>query len=1318
MTAYHEESPEQSEANQETGTTLTHALRTVPRLERDSPTQDLSAVTLLDSLDRDDRPSFALHVQAALRHDTSLDVIYYNAALEAVDGLLAKVSGQNQATSMFVDGAGSQLEFRDWLCGRANQGDLARKANAYQFEGYVWTAVVVGLHKIVSGVPMWLLWVDLVPGRQRGPISPRERNAPTTRALPGTESHRPPNRTSTTDDAHSDRPLPSLAVPAAANKHGPFDYTEETLSASAASDPHIDYFRSIDWAQTPLGPMSTWSAELRSIVNLVLNSSFPNVLFWGDEVILIYNEHYIQLLGNLHPCMGKSIRTEAVDHWPSFEPLIKYMNETGRSLAETDMLLFIDRHGFSEETHWAFQLVPVLGSDGHVAGYYQSFFETTNHHLLERRVSSLVEMASQTANARDFDSFWDITLRTLTLNDKDVPFALLYAADRHVGTDTPALPSPHSAPPLEKCLLKGAIGVDADHPIAPSVISINEDSYIFQPFLQQAAKARKATVVRLDDLTSPGTTLDGIDWKGYGDPCRIIVICPILLTTGEQVEGFLILGINPRRPFDEAYKSFVQVMLRLLATSLASVVLLEEEVRQREMAIGQAARIQEQLLAELQLKEKKFQRFAERSDVAIFIVDRVGKYTYRNQRWYELFEIDEGEDTVMSAWQKIAFPDDFESCAGLFAKLAVDYEPVCFELKTQLAWSPPPELVQPECDVTTNYKWILCSAYPEIDANGQICEIVGNVTDISRQKWAESIQKVRTDSALESKQHLEHFIDTTSHEMRNPLSAILQCADGILSSHPPEDRAPPSSRTWSTFLEQTMDAAQTIVQCAQHMRHIVDDILTISKLDSGLLVITPVDAQPEAIAKHAVKMFEAEAKAAGVELSCVVDQSFYDMQIDWVSLDPTRLLQILINLLTNAIKFTRLETTRRVTVSVGASATEPASVKGGIQFNEDRLVGQNSHLEEDWKQDPHLFFIQFAVTDTGRGLSEEERGNLFTRFSQASPRTHIHYGGSGLGLFISRRLTEMQGGAIGLASESKKGSTFSFYIKTRRSNPVLARKNSVPNVIPEDIRHRARTSIMNLTRPSHPLRSLTGENDQRNTPPSCKAQSQRPFTRQISTTHALIPREALGLPPEPDLQEIQRTKSIAETLHVLVVEDNLVNQRVLAKQLRNLGCVVSVANHGREALEFLPRTTFWNHNRPNSPLLSRRLSFHIPSTEPIPELVEDSPPIELSLILMDWEMPIMNGLTAVAKIRELEKDGVMTGRVPVIGVTANVRPQQIQTAITAGMDDVVSKPFRVAELLERMRDIVAGTAGVTESRCGEEGSGGGSGSDERGSGDG
>jgi len=141
-------------------------------------------------------------------------------------------------------------------------------------------------------------------------------------------------------------------------------------------------------------------------------------------------------------------------------------------------------------------------------------------------------------------------------------------------------------------------------------------------------------------------------------------------------------------------------------------------------------------------------------------------------------------------------------------------------------------------------------------------------------------------------------------------------------------------------------------------------------------------------------------------------------------------------------------------------------------------------------------------------------------------------------------------------------------------------------------------------------------------------------------------------------------------IHCLVVEDNLVNQRVLAKGLQGLGCTVQVANHGKEALDVITGSDSYRLNVPAK---------------------------RQAVVLMDWEMPVMDGLTCVKKVREWEgRQRPETGgrekskRLPVIGVTANARSQQIAEAMEAGMDDVVSKPFRVPELLERIAKLLEG----------------------------
>lgn len=446
--------------------------------------------------------------------------------------------------------------------------------------------------------------------------------------------------------------------------------------------------------------------------------------------------------------------------------------------------------------------------------------------------------------------------------------------------------------------------------------------------------------------------------------------------------------------------------------------------------------------------------------------------------------------------------------------------------------------------------------------------------------------------------------------MRNPLSAILQCADEISTTmnqfrntltlkegNTTQEKQEKLDSATEDVVASTLDAAQTIALCAQHQKRIVDDILTLSKLDSQLLLVTPVDAQPLTVVQRALKMHEGELQTADIQLKFIVDESYKSLSVDWVRFDPSRVLQVLINLTTNAIKFTTTERKRTITVTLAASREKPNSETGMVNYFPTRSKRNDMFKERDWGEGEELY-IHFAVQDTGRGLNDEEKKLLFLRFSQASPRTHVQYGGSGLGLFISRELTELQGGEIGVASEAGKGSTFAFYVKARRSaTPANA--------------------------DGGPLSRVASD-----------AQG-----KKLGTAKAGAAGKASLESPRADRK-----------IKVLIVEDNLVNQRVLQKQLKNLGCVVHVANHGGEALDQLRRSNFWDSGKGDgSPT------------------VEKGERIVLSVVLMDQEMPVMDGLTCTRKIREFEKEGRFNCHVPVIAVTANARSEQIQTALDAGM---------------------------------------------------
>ena len=230
---------------------------------------------------------------------------------------------------------------------------------------------------------------------------------------------------------------------------------------------------------------------------------------------------------------------------------------------------------------------------------------------------------------------------------------------------------------------------------------------------------------------------------------------------------------------------------------------------------------------------------------------------------------------------------------------------------------------------------------------------------------------------------------------------------------------------------------------------------------------------------------------------------------------------------------------------------------------------------------------------------------------QANPRTHIRYGGSGIGLFISRELTELHGGEIGLYSETGQGSelhiktvwkavanlnigTFAFYIKGKRTQ----------------------------TPASDPIQTAQEAID-----PGPKL-NEGPRLLSPTLSHA----------SQAHSKEMGRSSE--SSLHILLVEDNLVNQRVLSRQLTKAGCVVHVANHGQEALDFFQESVLWK-GKPDGQLLD--------------------------VVLMDLEMPVMDGLTCSRRIRELQAEDIIIEHVPLIAVTANARKEQIETTVAAGM---------------------------------------------------
>ena len=212
----------------------------------------------------------------------------------------------------------------------------------------------------------------------------------------------------------------------------------------------------------------------------------------------------------------------------------------------------------------------------------------------------------------------------------------------------------------------------------------------------------------------------------------------------------------------------------------------------------------------------------------------------------------------------------------------------------------------------------------------------------------------------------------------------------------------------------------------------MDDVLVLSKMDFMLLSLSPSPVQQFNLVENAVSMLQASISEADIEMKIVAHESVINLGVDWVMCDPLRVTQILVNLLSNAIKFTREENHRCVTLTYGASIEEPKDAfREGFAWASTKHEHEDITLENQWG-DGEQIYLSFCVTDTGPGMTEEERARLFNRFQQASPKTSIKYGGSGLGLYISHILTEKQGGSMGVSSQPGEGSCFAFFVKVRQ----------------------------------------------------------------------------------------------------------------------------------------------------------------------------------------------------------------------------------------------------------------------------------------------
>ncbi|KAK6596286.1 hypothetical protein QC760_006210 [Botrytis cinerea] len=956
-------------------------------------------------------------------------------------------------------------------------------------------------------------------------------------------SHTPSNTTANTTATTAEVFLSTIPSPIP----NPADWTSDLPDSD-----HVQFFKNTNWAATHLGPLESWGLALRLHTFTTFADSRPACLYWGPERVAIYNQNFIQMSGKTHPAlMGKPFELAFPEIWTDIKGVFMHAETTKLAADVNEIPLMVERSGFKEETYFTGSFNPVRREDGAVGGFYNSVVEVTAQKLNERRQAMLGSLEIPTGLQQG--TLASHVMPHLESNPLDIPVAMLYQVDEQSSSGS-------------AIYLRSQLGFPEHHPLAVPEAELSSCLGLF-PLLHETS--HKISTHLVDE------TFTGVAWRGHKDestgtyePSTHFSILPI--SSADRIFGYLILGANSRRPIDDTYDQFINAIASRVS-SIASALASAEETRRRA----------DRLEKELAESERQIRYMAQNAPVGMLQLSTEGKILWANHMYYQITGHPGPEEPQYNySFLDVLIEEDRSQTLQAWVQLHDGSSHIETTSRLKRMFVPPSGETENAC--------MLSLAFPYV-VNGEVQSIMACFTDISELKWAEAAEARNAEEARAAKRQQEEFIDVVSHEMRNPLSAIFQCADMISNSY--KDL---SHTKAVEILKSNVEAARTIAMCASHQKRIVDDVLTLSKLKYMMLSISPHSANPAKILEQVVRMFEADLMSHDISIKTIAQPSFDTNNIDLVMFDSSRVNQILINLLTNAIKFTRGEPRRRITVTYGATLVEPEK-----NFSKDFHWAQCGNEVEDLTLNPEWgsgepVFLTCAVTDTGVGMHADEIPRLFTRFEQANSKTSIKYGGSGLGLFISQKLAEKQGGRIGLSSKLGQGSTFGFYVKVRRS--VKQPKDTRPKLAPV---------------------SFDGSYYDGSKP-----------------------------------------------MHVLLVEDNLVNQKILEKQLKKAGCIVYVANHGLEALETLRQCSCWH------------------------EPVKDAK--KLDIILMDWEMPVMDGLTCSREIRALQQSGKILRHLEIIAITANAREEQVQLALHNGINFVMSKPFIVSSLLSKMRERLSG----------------------------
>lgn len=313
--------------------------------------------------------------------------------------------------------------------------------------------------------------------------------------------------------------------------------------------------RVFDWASTPLGPVESWPLALKTCVRIVLTSRQPMFVWWGRELIHLYNDAYKAIVGGKHPAaLGQSAKDVWREIWDQVGPRASSAIDRNEGTYDEALLLIMERNGYPEETYYTFSYSPVPVDDGTVHGIICANSDDTQRIIGARQVAVIRDVAAQASLGRSVDEVRNLSMKALEGSPRDVPFAVLYVLDEEKKAATRV----------------GTAVIEAGHAAAPDHVRL-DDADAPWPFAEVLASENLAMV---DELSRRFDELP--TGKGWNVPPRRAVVLPVAGSSG-GVRGFLVLALNPYRLFDDVYEGFARLVAGQFASNIATAMALEEE---------------------------------------------------------------------------------------------------------------------------------------------------------------------------------------------------------------------------------------------------------------------------------------------------------------------------------------------------------------------------------------------------------------------------------------------------------------------------------------------------------------------------------------------------------------------------------------------------------------------------------------------------------------------------------------------------------------------------------------------------------------------